>query len=181
MKLDDRDIVAQQDYTPLSNAELLAHIETYAGLIYDMPLAERGQWQGDIVGPARVLLARAEAAEALAYERLESALFSGKRATDAEMERDELAARVAELEAERAAQQWRTVTEPPEKAGDYSVMVDGWPDSIAAHYGPVLKGSGESWEWVWVDFDGEIIPVIRWQPLPAAMRPAAAGGTWRTS
>ena len=126
-------------------------------------------------------LSRAEAAEAEAYERLEAALFAEQRATDAEMERDELAARVAELEAERAAQQWRTVTEPPEKAGDYSVMVDGWPDSIAAHYGPVLKGSGESWEWVWVDFDGEIIPVIRWQPLPAAMRPAAAGGTWRTS
>ena len=90
MKLDDRDIVAQQDYTPLSNAELLAHIETYAGLIYDMPLAERGRWQGDIVRPARVLLARAEAAEAEAYERLEAALFAEQRATDAEVERDDL-------------------------------------------------------------------------------------------
>ena len=69
MKLDKRDIIDQPSYEPLSNAELLAHIETYAGLIYDMPLAERGRWQGDIVGPARVLLARAEAAEALAAER----------------------------------------------------------------------------------------------------------------
>lgn len=81
-------------------------------------------------------------------------------------------ARVAELEAQLAAQQWRPVTEPPEKAGDYAVMVDGWPDSIAAHYGPVLKGSSEGWEWVWVDFDGEIIPVVCWQSLPAAIHPA---------
>lgn len=57
MKLDDRDIIAQPSYEPLSNAELVAHIETYAGLIYDTPLAERGAWQDDIIGPARVLLA----------------------------------------------------------------------------------------------------------------------------
>jgi len=44
MKLDDRDIIAQPSYEPLSNAELVAHIETYAGLIYDTPLAERGAW-----------------------------------------------------------------------------------------------------------------------------------------
>ena len=115
MKLDDRDIIDQPSYEPLSNAELVAHIETYAGLIYDMPLAERGRWQGDIVRPARVLLARAEAAEAEAYERLEAALFAEQRATDAEMERDELAALVAELEAQLDAQQWRPVTEewPP--------------------------------------------------------------------
>jgi len=82
------------------------------------------------------LRARAEAAESLAYERLEAALFAEQRATDAEVERDAvrdangvlsealeatrstleaLTARVAELEAQLDAQQWRPVTEewPP--------------------------------------------------------------------
>jgi len=95
MKLDKRDIVAEPSYEPLSNAELVAHIETYAGLIYDMPLAERGRWQDEILGPARVLLERIEAAEALAYERLEAALFAEQRATDAELRAEE------ELEAQR--------------------------------------------------------------------------------
>lgn len=95
MKPDERDIICEQDYSPLSNAELLAHIETYAGLIYDMPLAERGRWQDEILGPARVLLERIEAAEALAYERLEAALFAEQRATDAELRAEE------ELEAQR--------------------------------------------------------------------------------
>ena len=70
----------------------------------------------------RALLARAEAAEALAYERLENMLFAEQRATDADLraeaaeaEAARLAARVAELEAQIAAQQWRPVTEdwPP--------------------------------------------------------------------
>ena len=51
-------------------------------------------------------LARAEAAEALAYERLEAALFAEQRATDAELAQKEAEARVAELEAEQA---WRPV------------------------------------------------------------------------
>jgi hypothetical protein len=84
------------------------------------------------------LMARVEAAEALAAERLEDALFAEQRATDAELERDDaiLAAsdaerhaenamhglahfrtRVAELEAQLAAQQWRPVTNewPPQE------------------------------------------------------------------
>lgn len=89
MKLDDRDIVCEQDYTPLSNAELVAHIETYARLMHSTPLSD-GEWLDDIIGPARALMARAEAAEALAYERLESAVFAEQRADDAEVERDEL-------------------------------------------------------------------------------------------
>ena len=88
-------------------------------------------------------LARAEAAEALAYERLENMLFAEQRATDADLraeaaeaeaadailaasdaaQREENAmhalshfrTRVAELEAALAAQGWRPVTEewPP--------------------------------------------------------------------
>ena len=34
MKLDDRDIVCEQDYTPLSNAELLTQIEQYTAIMY---------------------------------------------------------------------------------------------------------------------------------------------------
>jgi hypothetical protein len=79
-------------------------------------------------------LARAEAAEARAYQRLEDALFAEQRATDADIRAEEtdadasrlrlelaaaklgisaLAARVAELEAQLAAQGWRPVTEKP--------------------------------------------------------------------
>ena len=77
----------------------------------------------DAITPLQAALARAEAAEALAYERLESAVFAEQRADDAEVERDELldansvlsdalektrqalgavTARVAELEAQLA-------------------------------------------------------------------------------
>ena len=133
MKPDDRDIICEQDYTPLSNAELVAHIERYAGLMHSTPLSD-GEWLDDIIGPARVLLARAEAAEALAAERLEDALFAEQRATDAELERDgailaasdaerhaenamhglaHFRARVAELESQLAAQQWRPGSETP--------------------------------------------------------------------
>ena len=90
------------------------------------------------------LLARAEAAEALAYERLESAVFAEQRANDAEVERDELrdansvlsdalettrqtlvtlTARAAELQAalaaERAAHAWR----PFHVNGDHPIGV----------------------------------------------------------
>jgi len=85
----------------------------------------------------RALLARAEAAEALAAERLEDALFAEQRATDAERERDgailaasdaerhaenamhglaHFRARVAELEAAlggESARGWRDFTEHP--------------------------------------------------------------------
>jgi len=96
MKLDKRDIVAEPSYEPLSNAELVAHIETYAGLIYDMPLAERGQWLDDIVGPARVLLARAEAAK---VERN----IAARRAFNAEVENQRLTTDNRRLSAELAA------------------------------------------------------------------------------
>jgi GNAT superfamily N-acetyltransferase len=97
----------------------------------------------------RALLARAEAAEALAYERLEDMLFAEQRATDADLRAEaaeaeaadailaasdaaqregnamhalsHVRARVAELEAQLAAQQWRPVTEKPEKPGWYVV------------------------------------------------------------
>ena len=73
MNIDDRDIVCQQDYTPLSNAELVEAIERYAAIMHTAPLIDFDlEW---ITGPARAL-----------------------------------AARVAELESQLAAQGWRPVT-----------------------------------------------------------------------
>ena len=121
MKLDDRDITCETDYTPLSNAELVEAIEQHVAIMYTSPIIDFDlEW---IIGPARALLARAEAAEALAYERLENMLFAEQRAndaandaTDAELhlrraeqaaeqltaENRRLTARVAELEAAAA-------------------------------------------------------------------------------
>jgi len=89
MKLDDRDIIAQPTYEPLSNAELVAHIETYAHLMHNTPLSD-GEWLDDIVGPARVLLARINAAET---ERNTAA----RRAFNAEAENQRLAAENRQL------------------------------------------------------------------------------------
>lgn len=173
MKRDDRDITCKQDYTPLSNAELVAHIEQYA----------------------RVLLARVEAAEATREQLADRLVF--------EMEqREALAARVAELEAalaarppgylaaldardevihilhriaalvdvpgnapaeeivsavERlaAAQGWRPVTEKPTAQGRYLVWCPApWPGYEIAPYD---RG------WGYVD-----LRFTHWQPLPPA-------------
>ena len=111
MQLDDRDIICEQDYSPLSNAELVAAIERYADIMSNAPLIDFDlEW---ITGPARALLARAEAAEALAYERLENMLFAEQRANDLEA----LMALGVDVpppddgRVGEAAQQWRPVTE----------------------------------------------------------------------
>ena len=87
MKLDDRDIVCEQDYTPLSNAELVAHIERYAGLMHSTPLSG-AEWLDDIIGPARVLLARTEAAEGQRDSGTDelTAHFPGRDATGRKLE-----------------------------------------------------------------------------------------------
>ena len=110
MKLDDRDIICKQDYTPLSNAELVAQIEWHASAMsgasaYDL---ER------ITGPARALLARVEAAEADRDDAILRAGDAAQREDNAMHALAHFRARVAELEAQ-AAQGWRPVTEewPP--------------------------------------------------------------------
>ena len=56
MKLDDRDIVCETDYSPLSNAELVEAIERYAAIMHTAPLIDFDlEW---ITGPARALVAR---------------------------------------------------------------------------------------------------------------------------
>ena len=101
MRLDDRDIICEQDYSPLSNAELVEAIERYAAIMSNAPLIDFDlEW---ITGPARALLARAEAAEARAANEALAELAASETER-----RVALAERVAELE---AAQQWRPVTE----------------------------------------------------------------------
>ncbi len=95
MQLDDRDIICETDYSPLSHAELVAQIEWHASAMsgataYDL---ER------ITGPARALLARAEAAEEERAElRAANEALAELAASETER-RVALAERVAELEA----------------------------------------------------------------------------------
>ena len=108
MKLDDRDIICQQDYAPLSNAELLTQIEENLEWLRGAALFDTER----VMGPVRALLARAEAAEAEAA-RLRDENAEAWFAFDRQQSRgDRLAARVADLEAQ-AAQGWRPLGAPP--------------------------------------------------------------------
>jgi hypothetical protein len=95
MNTDDRDIVCEQDYTPLSNAELLTQIEQYTAIMYTSPIIDFDlEW---ITGPARALAARVaelEAASELAIDKWADAARS-----ETQLRLDAAEARVAELEA----------------------------------------------------------------------------------
>jgi hypothetical protein len=119
MNIDDRDIVCQQDYTPLSNAELVEAIERYAAIMHTAPLIDFDlEW---ITGPARAL-----------------------------------AARVAELESQLAAQQWRPVTEKPEPDQEVEIVIEATFDD----YGP---GGWTSYGYYFAaDYP------TGWRPLPPA-------------
>ena len=106
MKLDDRDIICQQDYAPLSNAELLTQIEENLEWLRGAALFDTER----VMGPVRALLARVEAAERDARNDLDDAELHLRRA---EAAATALAARVAELEAQLAAQGWRPLGAPP--------------------------------------------------------------------
>jgi hypothetical protein len=64
MQLDDRDIICEQDFSPLSNAELVAQIEENLEWLRGASLYDTER----VMDPARALLARAESAEAEAAE-----------------------------------------------------------------------------------------------------------------
>ena len=125
---------------------------------------------------ARAAVARVEAAEARAYQRLEDALFAEQRATDADIRAEEtdadasrlrlelaaaklgisaLAARVAELEAQLAAQEWRPVTDEPLVAMQYQVVVQHSRQQPTADHMAYYPSSG------WTGTD-----VIYWRPIP---------------
>ena len=144
MNTDDRDIVCEQDYTPLSNAELLTQIEQHTAIMYTSPIIDFDlEW---ITGPARALLARAEAAEAEAAEsRAANGALAELAASETER-RVALAERVAELEAQlasaddetasasaQAASFWRTNNKLAERAAELEAQVaaqsaQGWRD-----------------------------------------------------
>jgi len=208
MKLDDRDIVCQRDFSPLSAAELMAEIELYTDIALNSPL--RDSDPEEILGPARALLARAEAAEAeagqlrdelaamtervtfarrsasLAENALETARSRWDEAERREKsifdsamgiadQRDTLATRVAELEAaldaERAAWQWRPVTEDWPHYHD-RVVIAHWGGTWAQFARRVQSDDGED-EWLLDDgrkFDFESASVALLTsppPLPA--------------
>jgi hypothetical protein len=168
MKLDDRDIVCETDYSPLSNAELVTQIERYAAITRAAPLIEFDLER--ITGPARALLARVEAAEAEAARIEKARLYYQERtaavtaALDVERANNKAAwQRVAELEAQLAAQQWRPVTEKPEKPGWY-VVYDS--DGHVFYNAEIFPYRVARWTGKWDSaFNGL---VDYWRPLPPA-------------
>ncbi len=113
--------------------------------------------------------ARAERAEAEAAE-LRNRVMVLERAFQNSHEvnehtGDEIRALRAELEAARAGQGWRPVTEPPTEAGEYLVYdADGrvFYESAGITQYRVAKWDGRRWR---SSFEGLI---DYWQPLPAA-------------
>ena len=93
----------------------------------------------------------------------------GKVAGVAAVERNNemLRARVAELEAQLAAQQWRPVTERPKQTGEYA----GYDGNIVRCVSYDSDWDSDD-EWPWIDMDGSFTPVEMWHPLPPP--PAAA-------
>lgn len=188
MQLDDRDIICETDYSPLSHAELVAQIEWHASAMsgataYDL------EW---ITGPARALLARAEAAEAEAArlrdglaamsERVTLAQRSASLAENAlgtarsrweEAERreksifdsamglaDQRDSLAARVAELEAAQGWRPVTEKPPQTAQYQVAVmHGTRRPMADHMAYYLDSG-------WAGTD-----VIFWRPIPPLPAP----------
>lgn len=179
MKPDDRDIVCETDYSPLSNAELVAHIQLYADLMHNTPLSD-GEWLDDIIGPARVLMARAEAAEAEAARLKEAGRMVQEEVTAwrdsyaaLNEQRLALAARVAELEAELAAQGWRPVTEdwPPYNERVIIGHGGGYGGGWSAFARRVRTDNRDGDDWLMDDdttlaFESAVVAMRR--PLPPA-------------
>ena len=161
MKLDDRDIVCETDYSPLSNEELAAQIEWHASAMsgataYDL---ER------ITGPARALMARVEAADARAeqFRRDYNGLYDDyhemrHRLADIGAMLRAARQRVAELESQLAAQGWRPVTEKPPADDEYLVWCSSYAGCEIQSYSKRLNR--------WYGNTGN--DADYWQPLPPA-------------
>lgn len=192
MKLDDRDIICQQDYAPLSNAELLTQIEENLEWLRGAALFDTER----VMGPVRALLARAEADEAevvdlhrqlvemaTAMEEIEAERLSlaarvaeleaaselaidkwaDAARSETQLRLDAAEARVAELESQLAAQGWRPVTEKPDKPGWY-VVYDS--DGHVFYNADIFPYRVARWTGKWDSaFNGL---VDYWRPLPPA-------------
>jgi len=102
------------------------------------------------------------------------------RAAIAEAEVAELRARIAELE---AADQWRPVSEPPDKDGEYLIyrqpdlkyQPNARPDAammdVADYHAGRTNAKGELNEW---SHNAIFMPITHWRPLPAPPQEAPA-------
>ena len=166
MKLDDRDIICQQDYAPLSNAELLTQIEENLEWLRGAALFDTER----VMGPVRALLARVEAAERDARNDLDDAELHLRRA---EAAATALAARVAELESQLAAQGWRPVTEdwPPYNERVIIGHGGGYGGGWSAFARRVRTDNRDGDDWLMDDdttlaFESAVVAMRR--PLPPA-------------
>jgi hypothetical protein len=166
MKLDDRDIICQQDYAPLSNAELLTQIEENLEWLRGAALFDTER----VMGPVRALLARVEAAERDARNDLDDAELHLRRA---EAAATVLVARVTELEAQLAAQQWRPVTEdwPPYNERVIIGHGGGYGGGWSAFARRVRTDNRDGDDWLMDDdttlaFESAVVAMRR--PLPPA-------------
>ena len=187
--LNDSQEVFYQDKRAAAALKYGKELRAAGGGLRELLDKRHNEWR-DACDERDLALARAEAAEALAHERLEAALFAEQRATDAEAlireltdaqtselepdsdwlaivaaQRDRAEARVAELKAQLAEQAWRPVNTPPEATGEYEIGADYIPDVRRAEY----HADTNMWyqqmsdgEWQLADW------ATHWRPLPPA-------------
>ena len=137
----------------------------YANLVQEA--ADRLTRMYSAEAEAAGLRARAEAAEAERDDANIAASLNKSRVEEMvdrlsfEMKRREaLAARVAELDAQLAAQGWRAMNTPPEAPGEYEIGADYIPDVRRAEY---HVDTNTWYEQIWQLADW----ATRWRPLPA--------------
>ena len=188
MKLDDRDIVCQRDFSPLSAAELMAEIELYTDIALNSPL--RDSDPEEILGPARALLARAEAAEAEAGQLRDELAAMTERVTFARR-----SASLAENALETARSRWDEAERREKSIFDSAMGIADQRDTLATRVAELEAASdAQGWRpvtekpaapgrylvWCPSPWPGyEIAPYDRgwgyidlrfthWQPLPPA-------------
>jgi chromosome segregation ATPase len=178
MQLDDRDIICETDYSPLSHAELVAQIEWHASAMsgataYDL---ER------ITGPARALLARAEAAEAEAARLRDGLAAMSERVTLAQR-----SASLAENALGTARSRWEEAERREKSIFDSAMGLADQRDSLAARVAELeatLISNSELDNGPWhvlsetvaernrlADRVAELEAAQQWRPAPAPQEP----------
>ena len=151
------------------NAELLTQIEENLEWLRGAALFDTER----VMGPVRALLARVEAAERDARNDLDDAELHLRRA---EAAATALAARVAELESQLAAQGWRPVTEdwPPYNERVIIGHGGGYGGGWSAFARRVRTDNRDGDDWLMDDdttlaFESAVVAMRR--PLPPAPAP----------
>ena len=139
MKLDDRDIVCQRDFSPLSAAELMAEIELYTDIALNSPL--RDSDPEEILGPARALLARAEAAEAEAGQLRDELAAMTERVTFARR-----SASLAENALETARSRWDEAERREKSIFDSAMGIADQRDTLATRVAE-LEAASDAQGW----------------------------------